>query len=111
MTLRIYNLVQPLVDRVTGTILQPWNSFFQQFTQAPPQGKLVDVGVSPYTYTAKEPGQLIIGDDGTINSIKMQRGGLITVNLVVSSEYVLEIGDSVITDYAVVPTMYFFSRY
>lgn len=111
MTLRVYNLVQPLVDRITGTILQPWNSFFQQFTQAPGQSTVVDVTASPFTYTAKEPGQLLIGDDGNINSITMTRGRVSTVTLIKSGLYVLEIGDGLTIDYVVKPTVYFFSRY
>lgn len=58
MTQPVLNLQAPLVSVKdskgnvigTGTVIQPWNSFFQQFTQAAPAAV---VATSPYTPNAK----------------------------------------------------------
>lgn len=53
------NTVAPIVNKL-GRILAPFNFYLQQFTQAPP--KIADITVvgSPFSYTAKEPGNVSI---------------------------------------------------
>jgi hypothetical protein len=108
MTLRIYNLTSALVDKV-GKIIQPWNTFFQQFTQKPQSASVVTASASPFTYTAGEPGQLtVIG--GAITSLVLARGS-VTVNITGQKQINLEIGDSLTIIYTGLPTITFFSRY
>lgn len=63
MTLPVVNLKSALVNKA-GFILQPWITFFQQFTQAPSRATAVDV--SSGSYTAAEPGILFVTGATTI---------------------------------------------
>ena len=70
MTLPVINLKSRLVNGA-GFILQPWITFFQQFTQAPSVATSVSANGS---YTAKEPGILAIV--GAIGNATLQRGSM-----------------------------------
>lgn len=75
MVLPVYNLNAPLVDPKTGKLNEPWNSFFQQFTQAPVPFQTVDSVFTSdrTTYTAAEPGTFY-ADGGSITQITLTRG-------------------------------------
>jgi hypothetical protein len=70
MTLPIINLKSRLVNGA-GFILQPWITFFQQFTQAPSVATSVNANGS---YTAAEPGILAV--IGAIGNVTLQRGSM-----------------------------------
>lgn len=57
----------------TGTIIPPWNSFFQQFTQDPPIARTVTGINGVMTFTPNTIGNLfIIG--GTVSLVTLTRG-------------------------------------
>lgn len=101
------SVTQAFVNRL-GTILQPWMGYLQQFTTPPPAFMDITVGVSPFEYEAKEPGNIFLGG-GTINTITLTRGDdTITVT---GSLIPVAINDIVTVDYAVLPTMKFIASY
>lgn len=83
----VYNQNSPLVDKA-GRIAQPWNSFFQQFTQK--QAAIVDVsGLSPYT--ANVIGKLFLTGATTITFTR----GSVSINLNGVRIIPISIGDTV----------------
>lgn len=83
--------------------------YLQQFTQAPPQFVQITVDISPFSYTAVEPGYVIISG-GTVSAIHLLRG---TDNLNLTGQKIIpvSIGDTVVTTYSVLPTMTFIPIY
>ena len=104
MTLILPNLKSALVN-AKGFVLQPWISFFQQFTQAPSQVIDLNVTASPFSYTAVEPGILVLSG-GTISTITLTRGN--TTVTITGSFVPLAIQDMVTITYSVLPTVQFF---
>lgn len=103
------NLISKLVD-ATGRTLQPWVSYFQQFTQAPPNFVAQTVSGSPFSYTAREPGTIAISG-GTITAITLTRGA-VTISLGTTPKLIpVAINDVVAITYSVLPTIYFISSY
>lgn len=87
-----------------GFIVDPWNSYFQQFGQVAPTAAAV-TGASPFSYTANTKGNFfVIG--GTISNISLIRG---TDILNVTGEKIIpiSIGDTVKVTYSVLPSMKF----
>jgi len=107
MTLILPNLKSALVN-TKGFVLQPWITFFQQFTQAPSQVIDLDVNGSPFSYTAAEPGFLAI-TGGTISSITLTRGS--TTVTVTGDLIPVAIRDVVSITYSVLPTVQFFPSF
>lgn len=70
----------------SGTIVQPWNSFFQQFTQSAPA---VASASSPYTPNAK--GVLILTGAGAITLTR----GSVSISLTGQRIIPMSIGDTV----------------
>lgn len=101
------NMVQPFVDKL-GKIIKPWNRYLQQFTQAPPPFMLV-TGASPFSYTAKEPGYLII-TAGTVSAVHLIRGSD-DINLTGQKIIPVSISDTVIITFSVLPTFNFVPIY
>lgn len=102
------NLITRLVDAAGKLLPGAWNSFFQQFVQAPPNFLLLSVGASPFLYTAKEPGYVSV-TGGTVSAIVLIRGGVgITIN---SNVVPVGIEDSVTVTYSVLPVMHFIPSY
>lgn len=102
------NITSRFADQF-GTILKPWIQYLQQFTSAPPGASSVGINVSPFTYSAVEPGQLAISG-GIISKLILIRGGIkidITGTKIVS----LSVNDSVQIVYSVVPTVLFLPSY
>jgi len=95
MTQPVANLQAPLVKVKdskgnvigTGTIIQPWNSFFQQFTQAAPA--VANVTQNPFTANAK--GTLILSG---ASAITLTRGS-VSINLTGQQIIPISIGDTV----------------
>lgn len=81
MTNPVFNLNSPLVDKL-GKILQPWNSFFQQFTQKAPA--VQNITANPYTPNAR--GNVIITGAATIT---LTRG---TVNINLNGQRIIPMG-------------------
>lgn len=106
--LPVPNNSNPIVDK-TGRNNPAWTQFLQQFVQVPPPVIALTVGVSPFSYEAKEPGTVAI-TGGTISSIVLTRG---TVNITVTGTILipLELMDAVTVTYSVLPTMRFLRRY
>lgn len=102
------NTISPFVSRV-GRILNPWIQYLQQFTQAPPNFMAATVSASPFSYTAKEPGFIII-TGGTISAVHLIRGS-ININLTGQKIIPVSINDTVITTYSVLPTIQFIPIY
>lgn len=106
------NMVAPIVivknkegkELGKGFILDPWNSYFQQFGQVAPTAAAV-TGASPFSYTANTKGNFfVIG--GTVSNISLTRG---TDVLNVTGEKIvpISIGDTITVTYSVLPSMKF----
>ena len=103
------NQSSPLVRLPNGTIIPPWNSYLQQFTQAPPSFVRVTVGASIFSYVAKEPGFIIV-KGGTVSAIHLIRGTT-SIDMTGQVSIPVSIQDKVSVTYSVVPTMYFIPIY
>ena len=100
--IRLPNLLAPLVN-AKGFILAPWNSYLQQFTQAPPPIMGITVGASPFDYVAQEPGTIIIVG-GTLTNVSLIRG-VDTLAMGNAARIIpVAIEDTVRITYSVVPT-------
>lgn len=108
MGFRVPNLSAKLVN-AAGLIVTPWNSFFQQFTEAPPALQAQTVAASPYTYTASEPGNLFISG-GTLSSVTLTRGKT-TLNLANARLVPVSIKDIVSVTYTATPAITFISTF
>lgn len=106
------NTLAPFVDKA-GKVLRPWIQYLQQFTIAPPNIMSLTVGISPFSYVAKEPGNLVISG-GTVSAIVLTRGA-ISLTLFTSTANVriipVGINDTVTVTYSVLPTMNFIPSY
>jgi hypothetical protein len=102
------NLKARMVD-AAGLLQSPWNSFFQQFTQAPPAVIPITVGASPFEYQAKEPGLISISG-GTVSAVTFTRG---SVTVTVTGQILIPVylNDVIEVTYSVLPTMKFFPNY
>jgi hypothetical protein len=83
--------------------------YLQQFTQAPPRFAAITIDTSPFSYTAKEPGFVII-QSGTVSAIHLIRGAD-DLNLTGQVVVPVSINDTVTTTYSVLPTMIFVPIY
>lgn len=104
--------VSRFVDNV-GRVLQPFIGYLQQFTIAPPPFMAVSVGISPFAYEAKEPGNLFISG-GTVSGITLTRGtDTITVAPSTANPRMIPvaINDIVTVTYTVLPTIKFIPSY
>lgn len=91
-----------------GIILQPFISYLQQFTIAPPAFSDITVGASPFEYEAKEPGNVFI-DGGMVSAITLTRG---TDTITVTGSLIpVGINDIVTITYSVLPAMKFIPSY
>jgi hypothetical protein len=94
-----------LTDNGGLVFQQAWQSWFQQFTQAPSAAVSLVVGTSPFNYSAKESGQIaVIG--GIVSAIALIRG---TVNIDVTGEKLIlvAIKDIVRVTYTGLPVIQF----
>lgn len=98
----------PFVSKL-GRLVEPFVSYLQQFTIAPSNVVAVTVGISPYSYEAKEPGNLFI-TSGTISDIRLTRGA---INLDFTGQKLVPvaINDTVTITYTVLPTINFIPSY
>lgn len=94
-----------------GNILQPWISYLQQFTIAPPPFSTVIVGSSPFAYKSKEPGNIYI-TGGVVSAISLTRG-TVTLSLVTTRPILIPVAvDDIITvTYTGLPTIKFIPSY
>lgn len=104
----IPNLISPFVSKV-GRLLSPWNQYLQQFTQAPPNIADVIVSASPFSYQAKEPGNVSI-TGGTVSAITLIRG-LISIDVTGTKLIPVAINDTIRVVYSVLPTVKFLANY
>ena len=102
------NMMAPLVNKI-GRLLPPWNSYLQQFTQAPPAFNNITVGASPFSYVAKEPGNLII-TGGTVSAVVLTRA-LVSINVAAARIVPVGIDDVVTITYSALPTIRFIPSY
>jgi hypothetical protein len=102
------NQLQRLVNSL-GNITTAWSRYLQQFTQAPPNIMTVEVGVSPFSYEAKEPGYVII-TGGVVSAILLSRGA-VDINLTGARIVPVSINDFVIITYTGLPTVQFIPIY
>lgn len=104
------NKMAPFVDALKR-ILAPWDSYLQQFTQAPPNYQPLTVGASPFAYTAKEPGNLAI-TGGTVTGLALIRGeASIILGAGTNKIIPMSINDIVNVVYSVLPTIQFVPSY
>lgn len=106
MTQPVPNINSPLVDK-TGKLISPWNSFFQQFTQAPPNAIVVAVGASPLAITPGGAHGTLAIQGGTLTAVKLIRGTII-INVGTTRVVPMRINDTVEITYAVAPTAIYF---
>jgi hypothetical protein len=92
-----------------GNIVTPWIQYLQQFTQAPPPFGPITVDISPFSYTAVEPGFVIVRG-GTVSAIALDRGSD-TLNFTGQVIIPVSIADTVTATYSVLPTMTFIPIY
>lgn len=97
------SLFAKLVD-TSGRMLTPWNSYFQQFTQAPASAIDITVGISPFAYTVREPGTLSIAG-GTITGVTLTRGSVVITLTTTNNLIPVGINDIVTVSYSVLPTL------
>ena len=108
MTRPVPNLQASLVDKL-GKLLPPWNTWFQQFSQAPNKVAGIAVGASPFFYTANIIGQVLISG-GTVSAITLIRG---LTNIILFTDtsaprlVLVSIGDTVKITYSVAPSIAF----
>ena len=104
------SLLAPLVDKI-DRIARPWNSYLQQFTQAPPSISSIIVGTSPFSYEAREPGNISI-TGGTISNIRLSRG-IVDIDFGAGTNITVPVGinDVVSITYSVLPTVRFLPSY
>lgn len=104
------SITQRLVDTV-GVVLEPFISYFRQFTIAPPSFMNIIVGVSPFSYEAVEPGNLAI-TGGTISQITLNRGSD-TISFGAGTNKFIPVGiaDTITITYTVLPTINFIPSY
>lgn len=91
-------------------LLQPWNSFFQQFTQKPTnteQLSTAQITASPFFYTPNNVGTVfVIG--GTVSAVALIRGtNVFDMTAVRAYGILVSIGDTVKVTYSVKPNIYF----
>lgn len=106
---KLPNQNAPFVNKITGNIIPPWNSYLQQFTQNPPSVIPITVGASPFSYTAKEPGNVAISG-GTVSTIVFTRGN-VSITIVGNNFIQVGIGDIITVTYSVLPTIRFVPMY
>lgn len=107
-----YSTITRFVD-ATGKVLQPWISYLQQFTIAPPPFLDITVDGSPFEYEAKEPGFLFISG-GTVTDISLTRGAdTIIVAPDTANPRLIPVGimDIVTVTYAIIPIIKFIPSY
>lgn len=80
----------------------------QQFTQAPPPIIELTVDISPFSYTAVEPGFIFI-EGGTVSLITLRRGAAIISFL--GQLVPVSIGDEVEVTWSVLPVIVFIPIY
>lgn len=93
----------------SGNIVTPWIQYLQQFTQKPPPFVDIDVDISPFSYTAVEPGFVFVSG-GTVSAIALDRGSD-TLNFTGQIQVPVSIGDIVTVTYSVLPTITFIPIY
>lgn len=113
MTQPVLNLLSAIV-RVTdsngkqigqGFLISPWNSFFQQLTQAPPAIQNITVGASPFSYTPNSKGQVFIRG-GNVTTVSLIRGST-EIDMGTDRTILISIGDTVKVTYTILPTLQF----
>lgn len=96
------SLASKVVDTL-GKLLAPWNSYLQQFTQAPPGIMGITIGLSPFDYIVEEPGTIIIVG-GTLTDVSLIRGS--DTLAMGNAARIIPVGiqDTVRVTYSIVPT-------
>lgn len=115
MTVQIPSSRQAVVEVVNGLMqfTKPWYRFLGLLLGlAAPSGAApaaIAVGASPYDYTAANFGTVFVAG-GTVSSVSLVRGGVITGTGVIAGAIPVSEGDVVRVAYTVLPTMTFVRR-
>lgn len=104
----IPNSLSALVNK-SLLCVNPWFTYFRQFSIAPSPIKTVDVGVSPFAYTVKEPGSVFV-TGGTVSLVQFTRGQ-VTLTLTTNTLIPVCIGDIITVTHSVLPTIKFLPNY
>jgi len=120
MVLPVPNLNAPVAeirDPKTGKVIAeaklttPWNSFFQQFTQAPTEFLKVDYDSGTIgDYTAKEPGTIVLTGGFSIATVELIRGGVVLSLSATTSIIPVSIDDVVRIGATIPPQLTFIPR-
>ena len=105
----VLNLQGPIGEVRKGLIylLQPWNNFFQQFTQKASATQVATVGTSPFSYQPNQIGTVFI-ENGTVSLVRLLRGTrAFTMTSIRTTGILVSIGDVVEITYSVKPDVYF----
>lgn len=92
------------VELYKGYLIDPWNSYFQQFGQVAPAPVVIS-GPSPFIYTANTKGNILI-TGGTVTNVYLTRGTDV-FDLTGEKIIPISIGDTITVLYAVAPNMSF----
>lgn len=101
--------LQARIVDAAGKLLSPWNSYLQQFTQAPPRILTLIVTASPFSYIAKEPGYISVAD-GVVSAIVLTRG-VVVIDVIGVKLIPVSISDTVTVTYTGLPTVKFIPIY
>lgn len=77
-------------------------------SSAPPQ-VAITVGASPFTYTAPNPGRVVI-QGGTVSLIELGRNGAFVTTGIIVGVIPVSRDDQIRVTYTVLPTLTFFSQ-
>lgn len=105
--LTVPNVLSKIVNKF-GNCVDPWLKFFQQFSQAPSPALDVILTVSPFEYTAVEPGNIYI--DGAVTTVTLTRKNKV-IDVGANILIPVCIGDVITITYAVLPVVSFFPNY
>lgn len=85
-----------------------WRLFFQSLVSSAKAIAIVEVGASPFTYTASDDGSVVISG-GTVSGVSLRRGNA-TVALPTSGMLAISQGDALIITHSGAPTVSFVPR-
>lgn len=104
------SVLSRFVDQA-GKIVTPFIQYLQQFTIAPPSFDPIAVGVSPFEYIAREPGNIAI-TGGTITNVTLIRGvDSLSFGSATNRIIPVAINDVLEVTYSVLPTLTFIPSY
>lgn len=106
------SVLQDFIDQFKR-IKEPWVQYLQQFTIAPPAFIDITVGISPFEYQSKEPGNVYISN-GIVSEITLTRGAdiiMFAFDTLSPRMVPVAVDDVVKITYSILPTIKFIPSY